>query len=112
MCLWWRGMLGREKVIDLVNEHWFQHPSSRYPEGTIIIAMSYDNETNKIKVSARLAGRNGRNVREILNHALQNSGGGECGGHPKAAGCLVPKAKEQEFLKNVTKSLELEVVKI
>jgi len=37
---------------------------------------------------------------------------GECGGHQLAAGCLIPKIKEKEFIENLTKSLELEVVKI
>ncbi len=83
--------------------------SRNYEEGTIIIATSYDNE--KLKVSARVAGRNGRNVREILQSSL-NKIPAECGGHPLAAGCLIPKEKEIEFLENLTKNLELEVVKI
>jgi len=83
--------------------------SREYKEGTVIIAMSYDKE--KIKVSARVAGRNGRNVREILANATEKIGG-ECGGHAMAAGCLLPKTKEQEFLKSIAKTLELEVVKI
>ena len=84
--------------------------SRQYKPGTIIIAMSYDNE--KIKVSARVAGREeGRNVRELLNDSL-GSIGGECGGHAKAAGCLLPRNKEDEFIRNVTKNLELEVVKV
>src|SRR3989344_386411 len=43
--------------------------SPLYPEGTAIITMAYLEEKNKIKVSARLAGRNGRNVRETLHKA-------------------------------------------
>jgi len=83
--------------------------SNKYEEGTIIIAMSYDKE--KIKVSARLAGRNGRNVLEILKKTIEKVGG-ECGGHAQAAGCLIAKEKESEFIKNLTKTLELEVIKI
>ena len=83
--------------------------SKGYEEGTIIIAMSYDED--KIKVSARVAGRNGRNVREILEAVVEKVGG-ECGGHPLAAGCLISKEKESEFLKNLNKSLELEVIRV
>jgi len=83
--------------------------SRQYKEGTIIIAMSYDKE--KIKVSARISGRNGRNVREILEKTVQDFGG-ECGGHALAAGCLIPRDKEKQFIENLSKNMELEVVKI
>ncbi len=83
--------------------------SKNYPEGTIIIAMSYDNE--RIKVSARVSGRNGRNVREILSQ-VTSSFGAECGGHALAAGCLISKNQESQFLASLTKSLETEVIKI
>lgn len=83
--------------------------SQQYKEGTAIITMSYDNE--KIKVSARVAGRAGRNIRELLEKSMKSMEG-ECGGHALAAGCLIPKNKEDEFLNNLTKCLELEVVKI
>ncbi len=83
--------------------------SRKYEEGTTIVTMSYDNE--KIKVSARVVGRNGRNVREILGSVIEKIGG-EYGGHASAAGCLIPKDKEKQFLDTLTKTLELEVVKI
>ncbi|MEK6820546.1 MAG: DHHA1 domain-containing protein, partial [Nanoarchaeota archaeon] len=83
--------------------------SKHYREGTVIVAMSYDEE--KIKVSARIVGRKGRNVREILESAAEKVGG-EAGGHHYAAGCLFSRKKEKEFLEILTKSLELEVVKV
>jgi len=83
--------------------------SRKYEEGTIIVTMSYDKE--KIKVSARVAGRNGRNVREILGNVVEKIGG-EYGGHASAAGCLIPKNKEKQFIETLTKTLELKVVKI
>jgi len=83
--------------------------SHQYKEGTIIITMSYDKE--KLKVSARVAGREGRNVRELLEKSMKDIEG-ECGGHPLAAGCLFSREKEKEFIDNLTKSLQLEVVKI
>ena len=83
--------------------------SHNYEEGTVITAMSYDNE--KIKISTRIAGRNGRNAREILSRAIEDIGG-ECGGHAFAAGCLIPKEKEFLFIENLVKNLSLEVIKV
>ena len=75
--------------------------------------MAYSQE--KIKVSARIAGREGRNVREILHKAvtpMSNPHEIEVGGHPNAAGCLIPKEKEQEFINNLRQQLEVEVIKV
>ncbi|MBU1136459.1 MAG: DHH family phosphoesterase [Nanoarchaeota archaeon] len=83
--------------------------SREYKEGTVIIGTSYDHE--KIKVSARISGRNGRNVRELLSESMKTIHG-ECGGHQKAAGCLVPKSQENQFMEILKKQLEVEVVKI
>lgn len=83
--------------------------SRKYEEGTIILAMSYNED--KIKVSARIVGRNGRNVREFLK-SITDKMGGECGGHPMAAGCFFSREKEQEFIDLAMKNLELEVIKI
>ena len=83
--------------------------SSLYEEGTIITTMAYYD--NKIKVSARIVGRNGRNAREILNSVIEQVGG-EVGGHENAAGCIISKEKENEFLTSLKKNLELELIKI
>ncbi len=87
--------------------------SSVYKEGTTIITMA--NSENKIKVSARVAGRNGngngKNIREILDSVVKEIGG-ESGGHALAAGCLIAKNKEKEFTELLTKRLEIELVKI
>lgn len=83
--------------------------SPLYPKGTIIVAMAYDED--KIKVSARIAGKNGRNVREVLAKVVVPMEG-EVGGHPNAAGALIPKEKEAEFIKEVQNILEVELVKI
>jgi single-stranded-DNA-specific exonuclease len=80
-----------------------------YEEGTVIIALAYNED--KIKVSARLAGREGRNVRDVLNKVVVPMGG-EVGGHPKAAGCLISKDKESLFIQELQKTLELELVKV
>jgi|SRR3989344_4042307 len=83
--------------------------SANYAEGTIIIALAYNND--KIKVSARVAGRNGRNVRDVLNQVVVPIGG-EVGGHPNAAGCLIAKEKESIFIEGLRKALEIELVKV
>jgi len=83
--------------------------SRKYEEGTVIVTMSYSQD--KIKASARVVGRNGKNVHEILKRVVETFKG-DCGGHPMAAGCLFPKEHEQAFISSLVKNLELEVVKI
>lgn len=83
--------------------------SSIYKQGTAIITMAHNED--KIKISARIAGRNGRNIKEILDSVIEEVGG-ESGGHAMAAGCLISKEKEQEFIESLKKKLEIELVKI
>lgn len=83
--------------------------SSTYKEETIIIAMA-ENE-DKIKISARNVGGKGRNVREVLEKIV-NSLGGEVGGHEFAAGAIISRESEQEFIECVKKNLEIEMIKI
>ena len=70
---------------------------------------------DKIKVSARNVGRNGRNVRELLEIVVDNIGEkveGEVGGHESAAGCIIKQENEQHFIDNLKKTCEIELVKI
>lgn len=83
--------------------------SPLYSEGTIIIALAYNE--NKIKASARITGREGRNVREILNNVVVPLGG-EVGGHPNAAGCIISKDQESQFIQELKKVLDIELVKV
>ncbi|VVB83450.1 DHHA1 domain protein [uncultured archaeon] len=83
--------------------------SSIYEEGTIIITLAYYDD--KIKVSARSAGKCARNLREILTEVVSLVGG-EVGGHEFAAGCMIKQEKEKEFLDLLKKRLEIELVKI
>ncbi|MEK6855317.1 MAG: DHH family phosphoesterase [Nanoarchaeota archaeon] len=80
-----------------------------YKEGLVIVALAYNED--KIKVSARIAGRKGRNVREVL-HKVVVPLGGEVGGHPNAAGCLISRARENEFIVELRKVLDVELVKV
>lgn len=85
--------------------------SNIYEEGTVLIGMALDEENEKIKISARLSGRNGRNLREILEQVMSKIGG-EYGGHAQAAGCNIDKNKELEFIEELKNNLEIELVKI
>ena len=80
-----------------------------YAEGTMIVALAYNED--KIKVSARIAGKQGRNVRDILNQIVVPLGG-EVGGHPMAAGCLISKEHENTFINELKRVLEIEVIKV
>lgn len=83
--------------------------SGIYEEGTAIIASAYSE--NKIKISARIAGKNHRNIREVLSNVVGKIGG-EVGGHERAAGAVIEREKEKEFLDLLRKNLEIEVVKV
>ena len=82
-----------------------------YKEETIIIAMALNETENKIKISARNVGNQGRNVREMLERII-TSIGGEFGGHEFAAGGIIDKEKEKEFVECLKKNLEIEMVKV
>ena len=86
--------------------------SSVYKEGTIIIAMAYNED--KIKISSRIAGRNpdsNRNLKKLMD-SVTNVIGGNSGGHKMAAGCTIEKEHENKFIELVQKKLEFELVKV
>lgn len=83
--------------------------SATYEQGTIITTMGYSDD--KIKISARNVGREGRNVREVLNSVIQIIGG-EVGGHQHAAGAIIAREKEQDFIDNLKKIMEIPLVRI
>ena len=76
--------------------------SPSYEEGTILIGMAYNK--NKIKVSARIAGKTGRNLKQLMEQTIVEfkidnpNSIAEVGGHEKAAGCLIEVEKEKVFL--------------
>jgi single-stranded-DNA-specific exonuclease len=86
--------------------------SSVYEEGTIIIAMAYNED--KIKVSTRMAGRNpksSRNLKELMDF-VTNTLGGESGGHQNAAGCTIERKNEEQFIDLIRKKLDIELVRV
>ncbi len=76
--------------------------SSLYEEGTLVTLLAYYED--KIKISARIVGEKGRNAREILNSIIEKIGG-EAGGHQFAAGCIISREKEKEFIDLLKKIL-------
>jgi single-stranded-DNA-specific exonuclease len=85
--------------------------SPEYNPGTIIVGLAKDIENNKIKISARVKGKQGRNLRELLVNTM-NSFQGEVGGHEFAAGCSIEIEKQNEFIEALKKNLELQVIKV
>lgn len=85
--------------------------SGVYSEGTVLIGMAY--QKDNVKVSARISGRENKtlNLQRMLNSVIKETGG-EGGGHPKAAGCIIPKEKESEFIELAQKEIEIEYMKI
>ena len=84
--------------------------SPLYSEGKVIIGMAYS-DNNKIKVSSRIVGRGGRNLREILGRVMTEFDG-EVGGHPEAAGCVIKREQEEAFIRELEGVLGMEVVKV
>lgn len=90
--------------------------SPSYSEGTILIGMAYNG--SKIKVSARVVGSEGRNLKDVLEKVVVKfkndnpESVAEVGGHHFAAGCLIEKEKESAFIEALKKELEVEIVKV
>ena len=87
--------------------------SSTYKEGTVIVAMAYNED--KIKVSTRMVGRNPkspRNLKQMMDSITHTLGQGDSGGHKHAAGCTIHIDKEREFIDLIKKKLEFELVKV
>jgi RecJ-like exonuclease len=84
--------------------------SSEHKPGKIIITMA--KRKNKIKISARNCGRQGRNLRELLHKITTQLEETEIGGHEQAAGCLIQIKNQEKFIDTFKKQLSIETVKI
>tara|TARA_B100002003_G_scaffold107553_1_gene99866 strand:+ start:503 stop:1831 length:1329 start_codon:yes stop_codon:yes gene_type:complete len=86
----------------------------KYDEGTILIGMAYNKD--KIKVFARMVGKKGRDIREVLEKTMSSYKTSKneilVGGHSLEAGCLLEKDEEEKFIEALKKNLEVEIVKI
>lgn len=83
--------------------------SPDYDEGTILIGMAYNQD--KIKISARIAGKSSRNLKEVLEKTVMNMKA-EVGGHEQAAGCLIKREDEEQFVQQLTKHMQIEILKV
>jgi len=83
--------------------------SRDYENGTILIGMATDNENKMIKISARIVGRQGKNLREFLAEIME-SFDGEVGGHKFAAGCSIKQEDEVKFIEKIYQSFEPKIV--
>ena len=81
--------------------------SSVYKEGTVIVAMAYNDD--KIKISTRMVGRNHktRNLKKLLDSVTFSSGG-----HHHAAGCTIKIQDEEKFIDLVKRKLEVEMIRV
>lgn len=88
--------------------------SGAYESGTIIVSLAHyeDEKGPKVKVSTRNVGNTGRNVREVLTKIANDLGINEVGGHEFAAGCILERDQEKDFLERIKKDLEIEQVKV
>lgn len=82
--------------------------SSKYGKGTILIGMAYNED--KIKVSARIVGC-GKNLKEVLEKSVCSLDA-EVGGHKNAAGCLIKRENEFDFLEQLNKHLGVKVSEV
>jgi RecJ-like exonuclease len=81
-----------------------------YPEGTVLIGMARTDD-KRIKVSARMVGNNGLNLKKLIEIPARLVDG-ECGGHKNAAGCFIQLSKEKTFLELLQKELRVTQLQI
>ncbi len=83
--------------------------SGSYQEETILVGLAFSGD--KIRVSVRNTEQEGRNVKEIFQKIIDVVGG-EVRGHRMAAGCIIQRKDEKEFLELTKRELEIETVKV
>lgn len=71
--------------------------------GTIVFSMAYDGD--KIKISSRIKGETGIDLREVIQKILSEVSGGEGGGHKNAAGAIIDKKDEEKFIETAKQVL-------
>ena len=92
--------------------------SPKYEDGTVLVGMAQNSNGEQTKVTARTAGRTGRDVKEMLEKALQNfkesnpDTKADVGGNKYAAGCFIESVHEDQFVDNLKQVLEVEEIKI
>jgi RecJ-like exonuclease len=76
-----------------------------YSEGTVVVSMANTIEGNT-KTSLRLVGNNPEtDLRDIIKQIADKIGVEEAGGHKQACGCLIPREKEEDFVRTAQEIL-------
>ncbi|MBI1969329.1 DHH family phosphoesterase [Candidatus Woesearchaeota archaeon] len=79
--------------------------SGECPEGTFILGLAR-NSQETTKVSIRLSGKQELPLHSIIQEIVQRTGG-EAGGHGNAAGALISREKEEEFVMHAKEILRM-----
>ncbi len=75
--------------------------SNDVEEGTYIMGLARTKEESNTKVSLRIGGKDeheGVDLRQVVTDVVERVGFGQAGGHPLAAGAIIPSEKEKEFI--------------
>ena len=84
--------------------------SNLYPEGTVLIGLS-QTLSGEIKVSCRISGdsERGPDLRRLMHDTITLTGG-HGGGHPIAAGAVIPQEKEELFITTLIDRLQKQLL--
>jgi len=84
--------------------------SNLYPEGTVLIGLGHT-IGGEVKVSCRISGdsERGPDLRRLMHDTLTLTGG-QGGGHPIAAGAVIPQDKEELFITTLLDQLQKQLL--
>ena len=98
----------RDSLIGVVTS--LLSKSSLYPEGTVLIGLSHT-LGGEVKVSCRISGdsERGPDLRRLMHDTITLTGG-QGGGHPIAAGAVIPQDKEDLFTVTLLDQLRKQLI--
>ena len=98
----------RDSLIGVVTS--LLSKSNLYPEGTVLIGLSRT-LGGEVKVSCRISGdsERGPDLRRLMHETISLTGG-EGGGHPIAAGAVIPQDKEDLFITTLLEQLQKQLL--
>lgn len=98
----------RDSLIGVVTS--LLSKSNLYPEGTVLLGLSHT-LGGEVKVSCRISGdsERGPDLRRLMHETISITGG-QGGGHPIAAGAIIPQEKEELFLATFLEQLQKQLL--
>lgn len=82
--------------------------SNELKKGTFVMSLARNSMDDSTKVSLRVVGRNKDNdLRSVMDSIIKNIKVGESGGHKEAAGAIIPIEKEDLFIEEAKRVLNL-----